>query len=56
MTGATTPIASVKMALPLPVRLAALNVTLEVPADVGVPEILPVLLFTLSPAGKPVAS
>jgi hypothetical protein len=35
--------------------LLALMVTLVVPAVVGVPEITPVLVFTLRPAGSPVA-
>jgi hypothetical protein len=35
--------------------LLALMVTLDVPAVVGVPEITPVLVFTLRPAGSPVA-
>ena len=37
------------------VPLLALMVTLDVPAVVGVPEITPVLVFTLRPAGSPVA-
>jgi hypothetical protein len=35
--------------------LVALSVTVEVPAAVGVPEINPVPLFTVNPAGKPAA-
>ena len=35
--------------------LLALMVTLDVPAVVGVPEITPVLVFTIRPAGSPVA-
>jgi len=35
--------------------LLALMVTLDVPAVVGVPEITPVLVFTLRPGGRPVA-
>jgi hypothetical protein len=35
--------------------LLAVIVTLVVPADVGVPEITPVLVFTLRPAGSGVA-
>ena len=46
---------SVKVALPVPVLFVALSVTVDVPAAVGVPEMRPVLVFTLSPAGKPVA-
>ena len=46
---------SVSVALPVPPLLVALTVTVEVPAAVGVPEINPVPLFTVSPAGNPVA-
>ena len=35
--------------------LLALMATLDVPAVVGVPEITPVLVFTLRPGGRPVA-
>ena len=45
-----------RVADPVPVTLDADIVTLDVPAVVGVPEITPVVLFTLRPAGKPVAS
>ena len=48
-------IVKVKVALPLPLLLVALMVTLYVPAVVGVPEINPVLVLTLKPAGSPVA-
>ena len=48
-------IVKVKVALPVPPALVALMVTLYVPAVVGVPEINPVLVFTLKPAGNPVA-
>jgi hypothetical protein len=37
------------------VPLLALMVTLDVPAVVGVPEITPVLVFTVRPGGRPVA-
>jgi len=46
------------VALPVLQELApllALMVTLDVPAVVGVPEITPVLVFTLRPGGRPVA-
>ena len=46
---------SVTVALPVPEELVALRVTVEVPAADGVPEIKPVLVFTDSPLGKPVA-
>jgi len=45
----------VKVALPVPPALVALMVTVYVPAVVGVPEINPVLVFTVNPAGSPVA-
>jgi len=45
----------VSVALPVPPELVALMVTLYVPAVVGVPEINPVLVFTVKPAGSPVA-
>jgi hypothetical protein len=51
------PAATVKFrdALPAPPLLVALNVTLEVPAAVGVPEIKPEVVFTVRPEGNPVA-
>jgi hypothetical protein len=48
-------IVKVSVALPVPPALVALIVTLYVPAVVGVPEINPVLVFTVKPAGSPVA-
>jgi hypothetical protein len=47
---------SVTGALPVPEELVAPRVTVEVPAADGVPEISPVLVFTESPPGKPVAA
>ena len=55
MTGGGGLIVKVKVALPVPLLLVALMLTLYVPAVVGVPEINPVLVFTLKPAGSPVA-
>jgi hypothetical protein len=55
MTGGGGLIVKVKVALPLPLLLVALMVTLYVPAVVGVPEINPVLVLTLKPADSPVA-
>ena len=55
MTGGGGLIVKVKVALPLPLLLVALMVTLYVPAVVGVPEINPVLVFTLKPPGSRVA-
>jgi len=43
----------VSVALPAPPLLVALNVTLEVPAPVGVPEISPEVVFTVRPLGSP---
>ena len=51
-TGVTV---SVSVPLPVPPLLVALTVTVEIPAAVGVPEINPVPLLTVSPAGNPVA-
>jgi hypothetical protein len=55
MTGAGGLMVKVSVALPVPPALVALMVTLYVPAVVGVPEINPVLVFTVNPAGSPVA-
>ena len=43
------------VAEPVPFAFVALNVTLDVPAAVGVPEMTPVVVLTESPAGSPVA-
>ena len=43
------------VALPVPPAFVALIVTVNVPAVVGVPEIIPLVVFTLKPAGSPVA-
>ena len=45
----------VRVALPVPLALVAPSVTVEVPAEVSVPEINPLAVFTDKPAGKPVA-
>jgi len=55
MTGGGGLIVKVSVALPVPPALVALIVTLYVPAVVGVPEINPVLVSTLKPAGRPIA-
>jgi hypothetical protein len=47
--------AIVKVTLPVPPALVALIVTVKVPAAVGVPEISPVAVFTVKPAGNGVA-
>ena len=55
ITGGGGLIVKVKVALPVPLLLVALMVTLYVPAVVGVPEMAPVLVFTVKPEGSPVA-
>ena len=55
MTGAPERIVMVRVAVPVPPELVALIVTLYVPAVVGVPEMRPVLVFTLRPAGRGLA-
>jgi hypothetical protein len=56
ITGGARVMVSVRVALPVPPLLVALNVTVDVPAAVGVPEINPVPLFIVKPAGNPVAA
>jgi hypothetical protein len=55
ITGGPAAMLSVKVALPVPLPLVALRVTVDVPDAVGVPETNPVVVFTVSPAGNPVA-
>jgi hypothetical protein len=55
ITGAPAAIVSVTVPVPVPLLLVALTVTVEVPDALGVPEIKPVVLFTVSPPGSPVA-
>jgi hypothetical protein len=59
MTGVAALIVKVSVALPVPPALVALMVTLYgLPASVpiaGVPEIKPVVVFTVKPDGNPVA-
>ena len=55
ITGAGGLIVKVRVAVPVPKTLVALSVTLEVPVAVGVPEMVPVPVLTLKPAGNPVA-
>ena len=45
----------VRVAFPVPAELVALSVTVEVPADVGIPEINPLVELIDKAAGKPVA-
>lgn len=54
MTGGTEDTVRTNVALPVPVALVALMVTLNVPAWVGVPDIKPDALID-KPVGKPVA-
>ena len=46
---------SANVAVPVPVALVALRATVEVPVALGVPEISPVLVLTVRPAGNRVA-
>jgi hypothetical protein len=59
MTGGGGLIVKVNVAVPVPLPLVALMVTLYgLPASVpaaGVPEIRPVAVFTVNPAGSPLA-
>jgi hypothetical protein len=55
MTGGGGLIVKVRVAVPVPLEFVVLMVTLYVPAVVGVPEIKPVLVLTLRPAGSVVA-
>jgi hypothetical protein len=55
IVGAAGLTVNVRVALPVPPLLVALNVTVEVAAVVGVPEINPDPVLTDSPAGSPVA-
>ncbi len=55
IAGTAGAIARLSVALPDPPAFVALIVTEEFPAVLGVPEIRPVVEFTLSPAGRPVA-
>ena len=54
-TGAAEATVSANVAVPVPPLLVALSVIVEVPAPMGVPEIKPVPLLTVNPAGNPVA-
>ncbi len=54
-TGAGGLTVSVSVAVPLPPAFVALRVIAVVPAKVGVPETAPVPVFTVRPAGSPVA-
>ena len=47
----------VRIAVPVPAALTAERVTVKVPAaTVGVPEMSPLVVFTETPAGRPMAS
>ena len=54
ITGADVTV-TVSVAVPVPPLLVALNVTVETPAPLGVPEIKPVVVLTDNPLGNPVA-
>ena len=52
MTGTESVMIKVTALLPVPPALVAVTVALYVPAAVGMPEMAPVLVLTLSPGGK----
>jgi hypothetical protein len=54
MTGTAVTV-SVSVAVPVPALFVALSVMVETPPAVGVPEIRPVVVFTVRPAGRLVA-
>ena len=55
ITGVAGLIVRVRVAVPVPPALEALKVILELPAEVGVPEMRPVTVSTDNPVGSPVA-
>jgi hypothetical protein len=55
IVGAVTVIVKVSEALPVPVLFVADRVIVDVPAAVGVPEIIPVAPFKETPDGNPLA-
>lgn len=55
LEGGGTLIVTANVADPVPKPLVALNVTLDVPAAVGVPAMTPVVVLIESPAGNPAA-
>ena len=52
VVGTGLPMVNVSVAVPVPLPFVALRVTLNIPTTVGVPEIKPVDVFTLKPAGN----
>ena len=55
MAGGGGLIVRARVAVPVPPALVAPMVTLKLPVAVGVPVMAPVVVFTESPAGRPVA-
>ncbi len=55
MAGAGAVMLITKVAVPVPPALLALTVTLVEPRAVGVPEMTPVVVFRVRPAGNPLA-
>ena len=55
ITSAAEVTVMLKVAVPVPMELVALRATLKVPTLVGVPLMRPVCVFTLKPAGSPLA-
>ena len=55
ITGNACAMFNVRLARVVPLELVAPKLTTLTPAAVGVPEINPVLVLTLNPAGNPLA-
>ena len=55
ITGAANEMVIANVSVSVPAALVAVILVLKVPSAVGVPEISPVAVFTLSPAGNPLA-
>ena len=55
ITGGPSVVEIVSAWLPVPVPLVAVTVALKLPIKKVVPEIKPVLVFTVMPVGKPLA-
>ena len=55
MTGTGAVTVNVKVLVPVPPALVALKLMVDVAMVVGVPEMTPVVVLILNPAGSPVA-
>ena len=55
VAGVAADTVTIRLLVPEPAEFVALKVTVDVAAAVGVPEITPLVAFTVRPAGNPVA-